>query len=136
MRKGCSTLERTDAFLDSMPFSAESVQSRPFMVEGFLATVQRIEERWGSDGDFGALRHARVAGVRIAERVVLPHEGMRHGHVGHVCGGRLHGMHEAAAGIDADMRLVSEMPVLALLGLVRLGIGVRGPCSSWSSAPR
>ena len=38
-------------FLDSMPFSAESVQSRPFMVEGFLATVQRIEERWGSDGD-------------------------------------------------------------------------------------
>ena len=53
MRKGCSTLERTDAFLDSMPFSAESVQSRPFMVEGFLATVQRIEERWVSEATSG-----------------------------------------------------------------------------------
>ena len=88
MRKGCSTLERTDAlFLDSTFSPRESVQSRPFMVEGFLATVQRIE-RWGTGGDFGALRHACVAGVRIAERVNLPHEGMRHGHVGHVCGGR------------------------------------------------
>lgn len=53
MRKGCSTLERTDAFLDLMPLSAESAQSRPFMVEGFLATVQRIEEMWGSEAASG-----------------------------------------------------------------------------------
>jgi hypothetical protein len=39
MRKGCSTFERTDAFLDSMPFSEKSAQARPFMVEGFLATL-------------------------------------------------------------------------------------------------
>lgn len=53
MRKGCSALERTDAFLDSMPLSAESAQSRPFMAEGFLAMVQRIEERWGPEATSG-----------------------------------------------------------------------------------
>jgi hypothetical protein len=39
IRKGASAFERTHAFLDSMPFSAESAQLRPFMVEGFLATL-------------------------------------------------------------------------------------------------
>ena len=53
-------------------------------------------------GDLGALRHPGVSGVRIAEPVVPADEGMGHGHVGHVGGSRLHGMHEAAARIDAD----------------------------------
>ena len=48
MRKGCSTFERLEAFLDSMPLSEKSAQLRPFMVEGFLATLQRICERCGS----------------------------------------------------------------------------------------
>ena len=53
MRKGCSASERTDAFLDSLPFSAASAQSRPFTVEGFLAMVQRIGERWGPEATSG-----------------------------------------------------------------------------------
>lgn len=53
MRKGCSASERTDAFLDSMPLSAGSAQSRTFMEEGFLAMVQRIEERWGPEATSG-----------------------------------------------------------------------------------
>ncbi|RRF97484.1 MAG: hypothetical protein DUD39_14680 [Coriobacteriaceae bacterium] len=39
IRKGCSTFERPDAFLDWMPFSEKSAQARSFMVEGFLATL-------------------------------------------------------------------------------------------------
>ena len=53
MRKGRSALERTDAFLGSMPFSAESAQSRPFTVEGFLATARRIDERCGPEAASG-----------------------------------------------------------------------------------
>ena len=41
-------------------------------------------------------------------------------------------MHKATCGIHADMRLVSEMPVLPFLGLVRFKGRVRGPCSSLS----
>ena len=39
IRKGCSTFERPDAFLGSMPFSDKSAQARPSLVEGFLATL-------------------------------------------------------------------------------------------------
>ena len=64
MRKGCSALERTDAFPGSMPFSAESAQSRPFAVEGFLATVCRIDGRCGPEaasGRFAAPVHPEPA---------------------------------------------------------------------------
>ena len=39
IRKGCSTFERMDAFLNSMPFSDKSAQSRPSLVEGFLSNA-------------------------------------------------------------------------------------------------
>jgi hypothetical protein len=39
IRKGCSTFERPDAFLDSIPFSVKSAQARPSLVKGFLATL-------------------------------------------------------------------------------------------------
>ena len=39
IRKGASAFERTDAFLDSIPFSEKSAQARPSLVEGFLATL-------------------------------------------------------------------------------------------------
>lgn len=48
-----ATLERTDAFLDSVPLSVESARSRPLIAEGFLATARRIEERWGSEATSG-----------------------------------------------------------------------------------
>ena len=74
----------------------------------------------GAGGDLGALRHARVAGARTAGRAALPHGGMRRRRAGHVRGGRLRGMHEAAAGIDAD---------------VRPAIRNASPCPSWTGAP-
>jgi len=72
MRKGCSTFKRPDAFLDSIPFSVKSAQARPFMVEGFLATLQRIDERCGSAVTLRALRYTGIAGICIAEPIIFP----------------------------------------------------------------
>ena len=113
-----------------MPFSAESAQLRPFMVEGFLATLQRIDERCGSAVTLRALRYTGIAGVCIAEPVIFPYEYVCLGYVRYILGGRLYSMHKAAASVYANMRLVSEMPVLPFLGLVRFKGRTHGPCSS------
>ena len=83
-----------------------------------------------------ALRYTGIAGVCIAEPVIFPYECMCLGYVRYILGDRLHTMHKAATGVYANMRLVSEMPVLPFLGLVRFKGRVRGPCSLWSSEPR
>ena len=119
-----------------MPFSAESAQLRPFMVEGFLATLQRIDERCGSAVTLRALRYTYIAGICIAEPVIFPYEYVCLGYVRYIRSGRLYSMHKATARIHADMRLVSEMPVLPFLGLVRFKGRVYGRGSSWSSEPR
>ena len=82
-----------------------------------------LPHRWEvrAGGGLGALRRPGASGVRMAEPVVPADEGMGHGHAGHVGGSRLHGMHEAAARIDADVRLEAEMPALPLPGLVGPG---------------
>ena len=54
------------------------------------------------------------------------------GYVRHILSGRLYSMHKAAAGVYADMRLVSDTPVLPFLGLVRFKGRAHGPCSSLS----
>ena len=54
------------------------------------------------------------------------------GYVGYILGNRLYSMHKAATGVYADMRLVSEMPGLPFLGLVRFKGYAHGPCSSLS----
>ena len=79
-----------------------------------------------------ALRYTGIAGVCIAEPVIFPYEYVCLGYVGHIRSGRLYSMHKAAARIHADMRLVSDMPVLPFLGLVRFKGRAHGPCSSLS----
>jgi hypothetical protein len=54
------------------------------------------------------------------------------GYVGYILGNRLHTMHKATCGIHADMRLVSDTPLLPFLGLVRFKGRVQGLCSSLS----
>ena len=116
-----------------MPFSAESAQARPFMVEGFLATLQRIDERCGSlcvlKGASLYLYSLKSAQQNLSSSLTSV---CATGYVGYILGDRLHTMHKATCGIHADMRLVSDTPLLPFLGLVRFKGRAHGPCSSWS----
>ncbi|MFC2647881.1 MAG: hypothetical protein ACFNZW_07995, partial [Coriobacteriaceae bacterium] len=62
------------------------------MVEGFLAILQRIDERCGSAVTLRALRYTYIAGICIAEPVIFPYEYVCLRYVGHILGGRLHTM--------------------------------------------
>ena len=73
-------------------FSARKRAVRPFMVEGFLATVsasRRGGDRRAASGRFATPVATGSAWQNASSSLT---RGMRHGHVGHVCGGRLHGM--------------------------------------------
>ena len=71
----------------------------------------------GIAGHLGPLGDAGVARVGVAEPVVRPDQGMRHRNVAHVRGREGGRVHQAAAGVDPDVRLHAEMPVLALVHL-------------------
>ncbi len=70
----------------------------------------------------GALFGARVAGVAVHHLVVVPHQLARPGDVADIGRSVHHGVDEAAARVDADVALHAEVPLVALPGLVHLGI--------------
>ena len=65
---------------------------------------------------------APVARVGVAELVVVPHEPVRLADVGHVGGREGRAVDVAAAGVLARVALHAEVPLVALLGLVHLGV--------------
>ncbi len=71
-----------------------------------------------------ALGHALVA--RIGEDILLVamQQILCPGHISHIGGGADHGVHQPRLGIDADMGLHAEMPRVAFLGLVHLGVAI------------
>ena len=135
MREGCSAPERTDAFLDSMPLSAGSAQSRPSMAEGFLAVVRRTGEGWGPEATSG--RSATPVWPGPARQDAPPSPtGACAADAPDTFAAVVSAACTRPLPASTPMRaLLSEMPVPALPGLVRLG-AARGPCPSWSPAPR
>ena len=63
--------------------------------------------------DLGALPYARVARVGVAGPVVGARRRRRHGHVRHARGGDPRRAREARPRVDAHVRLVPEVPVVA-----------------------
>ena len=78
---------------------------------------------------------ARVARAGVAELVVGARRRRRHGHVRHVRGGDLHRVHEASPRVDARVRLVPEVPVVALLSLVGLRVARALPAPRRGGGP-
>ena len=78
---------------------------------------------------------ARVARAGVAELVVGAQQRRRHCHVRHVRGGDLNRMHEARPRVDARVRLVSEVPVVALLRLVGLRVARAPPAPRRGGGP-
>ena len=119
---GALALARTEALRRSSPRSAHRAAARALSLEGPIATRQSIPERCGSERTSSRLACAPPARVGVAEAVVVPHEPVRLADVGHACGreGRAAGV--AAAGVLAGVALHAEVPLVALLGLVHLGV--------------
>jgi hypothetical protein len=81
------------------------------MVEGFLATLERIDERCGSlcvlKGASLYLYSLKSAQQNLSSSLTSV---CATGYVGYILSGRLHTMHKATTSVYADMRLVSDTP--------------------------
>ena len=73
--------------------------------------------------DLGALFHADVARIEEGHALLTMQNLMRVGHVAVVGRSRVQAVHQARVGIDADVGLHAEEPLVALFGLVQGGLG-------------
>ena len=98
------------------------------LLHGFAdAALHRNVPRHHLARILGTLVGALVAGVTEHHRLVAVQQLVGLRHVGHVAGCGHQGMRQARLGIDADMGLHAEEPVLALLRLVHLRIALLVP---------
>jgi hypothetical protein len=63
-----------------------------------------------------------VAGIAEGNRLLAVQEVMRLRHIGDICGGANHGVHQAAFGIDTNVGFHAEVPLIALARLMHLRV--------------
>lgn len=73
---------------------------------------------------FFPLLYADIARIPMDMRLFAVQQGVGLGDIVNIGGGGHHGMRQTRFGIHANVRLHTEVPVVALLGLVHLGIAV------------
>ena len=92
------------------------------MTELALDHPERVLDLGADDSCVVSLLDALVAGIGEHARFLSVHQRLRLGHVVDVGRGADHGVNPAAVGVDTDVALHAEVPLVALLGLVHLGI--------------
>jgi hypothetical protein len=112
MWNGCSTLALTLAFSASM---RSVIRPKALGGRADLAAPR-----------LGALLNATIARIAEGDGLLAVQQIVRPRHITDVGGGCDQAVDEVGAAIDADVRLHLEVPHVALLGLVHLGIARTG----------
>ena len=138
MWNGCSTLARIwDLGFDRFQLVAQAVQ--------VSAQVQRLTLAWRHRDIpddlafcFRSFGRALVAGVTEGFLLIPMQQCLRLRDVVDVGRGADHGIYKSRLGIDADVRLHAEMPLVTFLGLMHLGISLSFPILGprWSGNDR
>ena len=66
------------------------------------------------------LPHAGIAGVAVYPLVIVPYQTVGHGHVSNIGRGGNEAVCQTGNGINADMRLHAEMPLITFPGLLKI----------------
>ncbi len=113
--KACSTYERT-LDLRRLVSRSPSVSGR-FRVSALVGEVARMLGMIANDVSLPSIRRVTVHTSLLAVK-----QSAQHRAVVHVCSGRYYAVNRSRPAIQADVRFHPEVPLIALLGLMHLGI--------------